>query len=257
MSNPEDEEQTLVFVDMLGFGALVDKYRFRVSGSSTTPIQRQFNGFNHALDLTVREEHLKGGLQAMLFSDCAYLRVGNSIRAVHIAIELMRTFIEFRVAVRMGLGKGTFYDFEYSTNTNNGRDLVSKSRFVGTAVLRAHAAEKCGGKGMRIFVDSSLADEPTFPQRCSEVMPLPDPLKTSRWELNYLYNCRPIQDDPSDNELDRKLFKAVASMTDLTDEPGVRQHYVDTLGAMNRMRTRFSRPTVDLKELSYAAGVPE
>ena len=89
---------------------------------------------------------------AMLFSYCAFLNPGNSLRAALIATDLMRKFIETSVPVRMGIDKGTFYSFGYSTDTGGDSMLVSKSRFLGTSVVRAHGAEKCGGKGMRIFV---------------------------------------------------------------------------------------------------------
>ena len=88
----------------------------------------------------------------MLFSDCAFLNPGNSLRAALIATDLMRKFIETSVPVRMGIDKGTFYSFGYSTDTGGDSMLVSKSRFLGTSVVRAHGAEQCGGKGMRIFV---------------------------------------------------------------------------------------------------------
>lgn len=102
--------------------------------------------------ICVQRQRLYGGITAMLFSDCAFLNPGGSLRAALIATDLMREFIKAGVPVRMGIGKGTFYPFGYSTDTGADSMLVSKSRFLGTAVVRAHAAERCGGKGMRIFV---------------------------------------------------------------------------------------------------------
>lgn len=265
MARAEDAEQTLIFVDMLGFGALVKKYKVRVvehgpdengfSGSSTTPIQSQFYRFNLVLDLTVRDEALNGGLQAMLFSDCAYIRVEYPSRAVQVATAMMRRFIEFKVAVRMGMGLGTFYDFEYSTNTNQGSSLVSKSRFLGTSVLNAYAAEQCGGKGMRIFVDSSLRDGLTLPGQCDRIMPLRQPLKNVGWELNYLHDREPMSGEAGVDAKDVKLFENVAAMTDPNAVPDVLRHYTDTLEAMNRMRSQLSRKPIDIEKLVFTGPV--
>ena len=265
MAESEDDDQTLIFVDMLGFGALVTKHKFRVvqdgpdehgfTGWSTTPIQSVFYRFNLVLDLAVREEELNGGLQAMLFSDCAYIRVGNPIRAVIVAVALMRQFMKFKVPVRMGLGAGTFYDFQYSTNTSNGSMLVSKSRFLGTAVLNAYAAEQCGGKGMRIFIDSSLRDTLTHPGQCSRVMRLQKPLKRAAWELNYLHDQHVPGETPTAEEADAEIFNTVAALKDPRASLSVRRHYIDTLKALNRMSYSLGRPVRNLRQLKYGTAL--
>ena len=151
----EDKETTLIFVDMLGFSDLTETHPHRIENDSrtgdgpevmcTAPTQSQFNRFNRVLDYCIKERHLDGGITAMLFSDCAFLEPRNSLRAALMATDLMREFIKVSVPVRMGVGKGTFYSFGYSTDTGADSILVSKSRFMGTAVVRAHAAERCGG----------------------------------------------------------------------------------------------------------------
>ena len=166
MKRDEDQDHTLIFVDMLGFAALVEKHPCRIEDTPptddgyevvhTAPTQRQFNLFDKVLDDSIQQRD--GDISAMLFSDCAVLNPGNSLRAALIARDLMRKFIKVGVPVRMGIGKGTFYSFGYSTNTGGDSILVTKSRFIGTAVVRAHAAEQCGGKGMRIFVHPKVDD---------------------------------------------------------------------------------------------------
>jgi hypothetical protein len=47
----------------------------------------------------------------------------------------MRAFIRRGVPVRMGIGKGTFYDMEYATITT-----ADQSRFYGTAVFPTGSA---------------------------------------------------------------------------------------------------------------------
>jgi len=125
---------------------------------------------------------MHGDLKAMLFSDCAFLEFGNSIRTALVATALIRDFVKARVPVRMGIGRGTFYPFKFSTEVS-GATVLARSLFVGTAVVRAHAAEQCGGKGIRIFVHPSVrADIPSIQQRI-KVLALGKPYKDASWEL--------------------------------------------------------------------------
>src|SRR5688572_12632265 len=129
----------------------------------------------------------------MLFSDCAFLVYENALRAALAAAGLMRHFIRRGVPVRLGIGKGTFYDMEYATTTTADESrVVSKSRFYGTAVINAHAAETCGGKGMRIFLHRSLDKDLADIRNRLRPMKLRRPLKGVNYELDYLYEDMPI-----------------------------------------------------------------
>ena len=64
--------------------------------------------------------------------------------------------------------------------------LVSKSRFIGTAVVRAHDAEKCGGKGMRIFVHPEV-DDLDNNHSDFRILNLPLPYEDANRELDYLH----------------------------------------------------------------------
>src|SRR5262249_13989664 len=178
--------------------------------------------------------------------------VDNCVRAVHVARNLMRRFIKWGVPVRMGIGKGTFYDIEYLTKTNGGSVIVSKSRFIGTAVINAYAAEQCDGKGMRIFLDASIEEDLRHIQRH---LPLPQPLKTVRWELDYLHEPRPIHEEASVEAHDRELFDKVARMSDPASPANIQLQYSETLAALNRMRVANSRKPVDLNTLDYGGPV--
>lgn len=254
----EDQPRSLIYVDILGFAATTNQYKVRVrnfrdeesgfSGASTTETQGRINRFNTVLDQCVLEESNYGGIQAMLFSDCAFLVFGNAVRAAHVARNLMRRFIKWGVPVRMGIGKGTFYDIEYLTKTDVGNVTVSKSRFIGTAVINAHAAEQCGGKGMRIFLDASVEEDLQHIQRR---MPLPLPLKSVKWELDYLHEPRPMAEQAKVEADDRELFEKVARMKDPAWPGNVQVHYTETVDAMNRMRVANSREPVDLNTVQY------
>jgi hypothetical protein len=254
----EDAEHTLIYVDMLGFEALTKNNPTRVvqhgpnefgfSGWRTSPLQAQYIKFHDILVSRIAEHRLSGALQAMLFSDCAYLDAGNSVRAGLIATELMRQFLRRLVPVRMGIGRGTFYAFGFSTDIS-GSTTISRSQFAGTAVINAHAAERHGEKGMRIFVHPLLEPECRLIEQSVKMLPLPKQNDDAKWELNYLCETRPAQEQPSADELDRELFEAVKSMDDPKAEVEVRRHYVETYEALNRMRQKNSRELVDPQRL--------
>ncbi len=232
---------------MLGAAALTEKFPTRLVDSGpdeagfhhtwTTDAPNQFNRFTRVLDVVVQECQFNGPMRAMLFSDCAFLEFGSPVLMAMMATKLMRDFILSKVPVRMGVGKGTFYTFKFSTDLTDST-IVTRSLFMGTAVVRAHSAEQCGGKGMRIFVHPSVEVE-----FASKTVPLVKPFEHSKAELNFLHEGRPAQQQPSAEEDDRKLFDAVMEMKGASPE-GVQNHYLDTLEAMNRMRRKNNRPTI-------------
>ena len=261
MKRDEDQDHTLIFVDMLGFAELVEKHPCRIEDAPptddgyevvhTAPTQRQFNLFDKVLDDSIQQRD--GDISAMLFSDCAFLNPGNSLRAALIARDLMRKFIKAGVPVRMGIGKGTFYSFGYSTETGGDSMVVSKSRFIGTAVVRAHAAEQCGGKGMRIFVHPKVDD---LDSRADfKILDLPEPFNGVKRELDYLCQSRSGQERSTVDVCDRALFSRVAAMKDPKAKLSIRKHYVATLKALNRMRESRGRHLVNLRGLKYGIAV--
>jgi hypothetical protein len=185
----------------------------------------------------------------MLFSDCAFLVFDKSVPAAVVAANLMRDFIKNEVPVRMGLGKGTFYDIEYSTRTDAGNSTISKSRFMGTAVVHARNAEQCGEKGMRIFVGESVDEDLPLIRQRIKTIPLANPLNGVKWELDYLYESRPIAEEKKVETDDRELFEKVAGLNNPNWLPDVQRQYTDTLCAMNRMRKASSRKPMNLSEL--------
>jgi hypothetical protein len=189
---------------------------------------------------------MHGDLKAMLFSDCAFLEFGNSIRTALVATALIRDFVKARVPVRMGIGRGTFYPFKFSTEVS-GATVLARSLFVGTAVVRAHAAEQCGGKGIRIFVHPSVrADIPSIQQRI-KVLALGKPYKDASWELDYLPDRKPANDRPVEEAADRELFEAVGEMKDPAAPMRVRRQYVETIKALNRMRQANGKPPINVR----------
>jgi hypothetical protein len=260
----EDEPRVLLFVDILGFEAITREIRVRVedypvdergfTGSGTTELQGRFVRFSNVHDRHVFEEGFSGGVQAMLFSDCAFLVYENALRGALAAVQLMRHFIKRGVPVRIGLGKGTFYDMEYTTTaTGDQSRVVSKSRFYGTAVIHAHAAEQCGGKGMRIFLHTSLDEDLPLIRNRLRPMKLRRPLKAVNHELDYLHEERPALEEPSPDEKDRELFAKVALLKNPAWPKKVLRQYTETFAAMNRMRKANSRKPVAAHRLPLNA----
>ena len=72
MKRDEDQEQTLIFVDMLGFAALIGKHPCRIEdnpptddgygGAHTAPTQSQFNLFDQVLDRSIQQQPDGGAL---------------------------------------------------------------------------------------------------------------------------------------------------------------------------------------------------
>jgi ribosomal protein L34 len=254
----EDAEHTLIYVDMLGFAALTERHPIRLvsygpdehgyTGTSTSPLQTQYNRFHHILESCISEQRHSAGMQAMLYSDCAYLDAGNSVRSALIAVDLMQKFLRGRVPARMGIGRGTFYAFGFSIDVSDSTS-VTRSLFAGTAVIHAHAAERSGGKGMRIFVHPSLGPERHLIDQSIKMLPLPKPNSDAAWELSYLYKSGPAQNQPPVDESDLELFEAVKSMKDPKAAVKVRRQHIETHKALNRMRRASGRKIINLRRL--------
>jgi hypothetical protein len=149
------------------------------------------------------------------------------------------------VPVRIGIGKGTFYDVEYTTTTPAAAArVVSTSRFYGTAVIHAHAAEQCGGKGMRIFLHQSLDEDLALIRDNLRPMKLRRPLKGVNYEIDYLHEATAAGHKPSADEKDRALFGKVALLKNPAWPRKVLRQYTETFAALNRMRKANGRKGV-------------
>jgi hypothetical protein len=260
VSRPEDEPRTLIFVDMLGFAELTRRNPTRIldwgpdesgfTGSGTTDLQSRVVRFQHVIDSTIRKQAGFGGVSAQVFSDCAYVDVSTSLRAVMVAVDLMQEFIDMDVPVRIGIGRGTCYSFKYSIE-NTGTEMVTKALFAGTAVVNAHGAEQCGGKGCRIFVHPSVESDLGTVRLAEPLMPLPVNLKDVRAEVCYLLH--EVHIDEMDSRYNRKrivdqdllVIRHVEQMMQQSEpmDDKVRLHYTETFAALDRMRRRLGRGT--------------
>jgi hypothetical protein len=65
--------------------------------------------------------------------------------------------------------------------------------------------------------------------------------KDATWELDFLHERRPAQQEPSADEADRELFEAVMEMKDPTAPMKVRRHYTETIKALNNPAAGVNR----------------
>ena len=180
----------------------------------------------------------------MVFSDCAFLILGPALHTALSATALMRDLMEAGVPVRMGLASGTFDVMRLSSEEYGGCNLT-RAVFSGTGIVRAQRAEKCGGKGMRIFVHPKMAQELESIRQRVAVLPLLKPFPAAQWELSYLFEEDHGQADSSTAaERDQALWTATANIRSTLPQPiaaKVGIHYRETSAAINRMRQKAGR----------------
>ena len=166
------DNKVVLFVDILGFAALTESYPLDVDRCRVgdRPIAYQFNEIFEAsrneLAHTFSEFHrsLRGALSlarmshpltAITFSDSIFIATAHAYEAVNIAIDLLHTLMRQKVPVRMGIAYGSFAALRFRSDiTADSGDHAAQ--FLGTAIVRAHAAETCGIKGLRILLHPSV-----------------------------------------------------------------------------------------------------
>ena len=255
---PEDKPRTLLFVDMLGFAELTRHNPTRlldwgpdasgVTGTSSTDLQSRIARFQGILDGMLQQERFNGGVSAQVFSDCAYIDLDTSLRAVRLSAALMREFIANAIPVRMGLGRGTFYVFRYAIE-HDGTDTITKALFAGTAVVNAHSAEHCGGKGCRIFVHPSVQADLDPQEPAPRFVLLPTPIGEVSSEVCYLLDevffvwPHEEAEDWKIVDSDLMILGELEGMSRDCIAESVRVHYTETFSAIERMRKAMGRGT--------------
>ena len=172
-STQDMQERVVLFVDLLGFASLTESYPIElnhiqgsdrlsdsiariVSGQKKNPLTEAFTNFHRALKGAIDIAQIHHPLTAITFSDSAYIATRHFFEAVNIASYIVQTLLSQRVPVRAGIAHGTFSAVRFRSDvTLEGGDHAA--HFLGTGVVRAHAAETCGIKGIRILLHPSAA----------------------------------------------------------------------------------------------------
>jgi hypothetical protein len=250
----------ILYVDMLGFSELVlndadgldeinpvyrsadtnqydeleDFYERQASPSEPPPTElaERFTMFHRCLN-AARDQVMRTRTGAVLvFSDSAFYQTGDVEEIVDLSRGLMRSLLIHGVPARMGIGHGSFKLLRFMSDSSS-QVTLHTSQFLGAGVVRAHGAEQCGAKGMRIFVHPCVHDHLSAEFLKEELVPLdPVPAKVQvTQEVNILYPSEMGQD----SDIDLTLFHPViAMMKSAPDE--FKFQYEDTFNALNRMR---------------------
>ena len=248
------DEKAVLFVDVLGFAALVDENpvdihdlagQERLShhfASALTghrnPLTSAFWWFHHSLKWALEMARMSHPVTAISFSDSAFIATDHMAQAVEIATELTKSLLRHGIPVRTGIAHGSFaaVRFKSDISVDSGEHAA---HFLGTGVVRAHEAEKCGVKGIRILLHPSAA---ALLDQSAPALELPKDEHNSK--VGVLHEI----DYWSFNVTDGR--KAWHAIQDLWDSAPDREqvHYESTAKAVDRMRIRqgFS-PLKDLR----------
>jgi hypothetical protein len=262
------KESFVVFVDMLGFGDLLERDSHHVdelrpvfksadgldvadphtSESIRSDLVDRFTQFHRCLNSARERIQADRAGAVIVFSDSAFLQTNSLKKATDVARELMRNLIFRDVPARIGIGHGSFSILRFMSDSST-QVAFHVSQFLGVGVVRAHAAEQCGAKGMRILLHPELAtlvEEETIP-RVISVEPTPSRLAVTK-ELNYLYESGHAQHQFSGGkDLDALMLAIVRRL--MKGSPATSHcHYVETFHALNRMRAQLARPLYSLSE---------
>lgn len=166
------DNKVVLFADILGFAALTEScpldvdrcrvgdrplaYRFgEIFEVSRNELAHTFSGFHSSLRGVLRLARLWHSLTAITFSDSAFIATTHAYEAINIAINLLHALLPQKIPVRMGIAYGSFAALRFRSDiTADSGDHAAQ--FLGTAIVRAHATETCGIKGLRILLHPSV-----------------------------------------------------------------------------------------------------
>jgi hypothetical protein len=164
--------KVVLFADILGFAALTESCPLDVDRCSLgdRPLSYQFNdifelsrnelahtfsGFHCSLRGVLSLARMCHPLTAITFSDSVFVATTYVHEAAKIAINLLHALLPQKIPIRMGIAYGTFAALRFRSDiTADSGDHASQ--FLGTAIVRAHAAESSGIKGLRILLHPSV-----------------------------------------------------------------------------------------------------
>lgn len=255
----DTKDRVVLFVDLLGFASLTEEYPIQldfIKGSdrpltsiamilsgNENPLTRIFTHFHRALKGSIDIAQIDHPLTAITFSDSAYVATSHLFQAANLAAYFVQTLLSQRVPVRAGIAYGSFEAVRFRSDvTLEGGD--HSAHFLGTGVVRSHAAETCGIKGVRILLHPSAAallEDPVHNPPLSHknhihyVECSPEECKNNlgvRYELDY-WRLRPTAEAKAWHSL-QDMWTA-APLSSLI-------HYEATAQAINRMRIAQGEP---------------
>lgn len=246
------ETTFILFVDMLGFAALVEREGddlnelnpifTGVELYSPSPAESllgyRFINFHRCLNEARLRLQEMGAGTAIVFSDSAFFRIEKLDHAIDLARSLMFDLVTSEIPVRMGLARGSYRMLRFLTDSS-AHVSFHMSQFLGTGVVRAYQTERCGVPGLRILLHPDL--EPLLDKEALRIISV-EPSEKMRLnvqsEVNYLEF--PTDDYLGPNYEDCIQFDCLLRMLSETDEP-FQYHYLETFNAWNMMRAQLGR----------------
>jgi len=250
-----NNNKVILFIDILGFAALTEAWPIDVDllkkygrplsrfdmifAVPRNPLADIFTSFHYSLAGSLNLANMRHPLTAITFSDSAFVATTYAYESVNIAIDLHHSLLSQKIPVRMGIAYGSFAALRFKSDIMpDGGDHASQ--FLGTAVVRAHAAEKCGIKGLRILLHPSVL--PLFDDNRHNPTSLDNLLSPMRYiecsekertnkigvhhEIDY-WNFRPTRE--------AQAWHAFQDMWNEAPQSEY-EHYEATAEAINRMR---------------------
>jgi hypothetical protein len=262
----ESREKFVLFIDLLGFTALVEKSgrslsslrpvfqsadwvdtitRYRLAPNKDS-LEYRFEMFHRFIEKLRNKIRREAGAVLICFSDSAFVAVDRVDLALSCAREIHYNCLHANVPVRSGLAKGSFRLLRFVSESSDGVSNHT-SQFLGTGIVRAYEAHR--GNGMRAFLHSNLASS-IRPWLGREILRADETNRAIGFEINYLNADQRIPfiggmvGDPAVHDL--IFFERLSEMRKSASLEALR-HYKATFDALNRMRTARGRPVAPVR----------
>lgn len=249
------DNKVVLYADILGFAALTESFPLDIDSCmagdrpveylfanafkpSRNELAHTFSEFHRTLRSILHYARMWHHLTAITFSDSVFVATTNAYEAINIAIDLLQSLLSQKIPIRMGIAYGTFAALRFRSDISI-ESGDHAAQFLGTAIVRAHAAETCGIKGLRILLHPSVM--PFLDNVCHNSIPYKQHHSirhlecTPKERLNKVGVLHEI--DYWDFPLKREVkawqgLQDMWSMAPLLEE----EHYKATAEAINRMR---------------------
>lgn len=257
------DSKVILFADVLGFASLTEKYPVdlnliqatdwmaswppnRMFAAHRNKLTKTFNGFHSSLKGVTDLAQMAHPLTAITFSDSAFIATTYLFEAVKMAVGLVQALLPQEIPLRIGIAHGSFAAVRFRSDVTS-KSSDHASHFLGTGVVRAHAAETCGIKGIRILLHPSATSLLNNSAH--------NPLTSAAGQIRHV-ECAP--EECGNNvgtryEIDYWQFKPTAegkawhAIQDMWDSapPFALDHYQATAEAINRMRMGQGEPPLN------------
>lgn len=253
--------RVVAFADILGFADLTENNPLDVErlnlltgpigqnvwplieAAENDPLAATFVHFHRAVELAIEMATMRHRVTSITFSDSAFFATARLHEAVDIASQLLLHALWQKVPIRIGIAFGTFAVLGFDSRTV-GSATANSAQFLGTGVVRAHSAESCGLKGMRIFLHPTaanlLAKPDHDPDGLVRMLSCPEDPADNKAHVAKEVNYWP--DAPME---EKRVWKSLQDMWHVCP-PIARQQYHATATAMNRMRAALGEPPMDV-----------